>query len=218
MTEKIRVLLADDHPLIRAGISTVLQAAPHLTLVGDASSGEETRRLSRELQPDVLLLDLYMPGPPPLETVAWLRQHCPATKIIILTAYDDSAYVRSLMAAGVEGYILKDEATETVVSAIQIVADGNTLYSRSVLMKLAQEQERKTAVVPPASPVQNLSNREYQVLELVAQGWDNRRIADELQLAQQTIRNIVSRIYTKLEIKSRAEAVIWARERDLGKK
>ncbi|MFO7540247.1 MAG: response regulator transcription factor [Chloroflexota bacterium] len=208
MSDKIRVLLADDHPLIRSGISNALSSERKLVVVAEAATGEETCSLCRQHQPDVLLLDFYMPGSSPLQTMATVRQHCPQIRIVILTAYDDDSYVRGLIAAGIDGYILKDEAVEMVVNAVLSAAQGIPLFSQSVVMKLAQAQEKQ----PDTNPRSHLSDREYQILTFIAQGWNNRRIAKELDLAEQTIRNIVSRIYRKLNVNSRAEAIIMARQ------
>lgn len=207
----IRVLLADDHPVVQEGISYVLGNEKDLILIGHAANGHETRRLCQIHAPDILLLDLSMPGPSPFNTVAFLREHCPKTKILILTAYDEDAYVRGLTASGIAGYILKDEAMEKVVRAIRSVARGDTWFSRSVLTRLAQSSLTK----PDSIPVNSLSEREQQILELLAQGWNNKSIADQLSLAEQTVRNNVSRIYTKLEVETRAEAIVLARESGL---
>jgi DNA-binding NarL/FixJ family response regulator len=211
MTEAIRVLLADDHPLVRAGIRTTLTAEEDVALVGEATDGFEAQRLCPELQPDVLLLDLKMPGPSPFETVAYLREHCPDVKILILSAYDDDAYVHGLMRAGVAGYVLKDEATEVVVSAVRTVVRGRTWFSRPVAEKLARLETSETAQVE----VSDLTDREREILRLIAEGKDNAGIAAELNLAEQTVRNYVSRIYTKLGVDTRVQAVVWAREQGL---
>jgi DNA-binding NarL/FixJ family response regulator len=205
MTEAIRVLLADDHPLVRAGIRSVLTAEEDIALVGEAADGDQVQRLCQELEPDILLLDLNMPGPPPFETVAYLRQHCPAVKVLVLTAYDDDAYVRGLTAAGVAGYVLKDEAVETVVRAIRVVVQGKSWFSQPVVEKLVRLKTEEAV----------LTDRERQILSLIAQGRNNSQIAVELDLAEQTVRNYVSQIYTKLGVDTRVQAVVWARERGL---
>lgn len=210
MEESIRVLLADDHPLVRAGIRATLDADDGVTLVGEATDGYEAQRMGRELKPQVLLLDLNMPGPRPVQTVAYLREHCPEVKVVALTAYDDDAYVRGLVSAGVAGYVLKDEATDMVMRAIRAVVQGDTWFSRHIMEKLAQIGNKRDSD-------SNLTGREKEMLEMVARGLDNTHIGVELSLADQTVRNYLSRIYTKLGVSSRAEAIVWARERGMGK-
>lgn len=202
MTTTIRVILADDHPLILAGLRTTLTAQTDIELIGEATTGEEVQQLCLALRPDVLLLDLRMPGPPGLKTLAFLREHCATMKIIVLTAYDDDVYVRGVAGAGAAGYILKDEAPEAVVQAIHTTMQGGTWFSRPVVDKLADLRKKEP----------HLTERERQILSLITQGWDNARIAAEVGLAEQTIRNHASHLYAKLGVKSRTEAVIWAKD------
>lgn len=208
MSKPIRVLLADDHPLVRVGIQTALAASNDVQLVGEAADGHTALRMLAEQPCDVLLLDLNMPGPKPLETVMFVRQRYPGTKILILSAHDDDAYIRSLVAAGVSGYVLKDEALEAVVRAIGTVHGGGTWFSWPVIEKL----------VKPPAPARTeeivLTERDRQILVMIARGLDNRRIAAELHLAEQTVRNYISRLYDVLRVHSRAEAIVWTREQD----
>lgn len=209
MAEAIRVLLADDHPLVRTGIRATLAGEPGLVTVGEAANGYEVQRLCRDLCPDVVVLDLSMPGPPPLSLIAYLQEHCPALRVLILTAYDDDAYVQGMVAAGVAGYVVKDEAPETVVHAIRTIVEGGAWFGRPIAAKLA-------GLTPAgAAPVEKLTSRERQILELLARGWDNGRIAAECQLQEQSVRNYASRIYAKLGVQSRAEALVWARQHGL---
>ena len=206
----IRVAIADDHPLMRSGIRSTLEHASDIAVVGEAVDAQEALALCKKDPPDVLLLDLSMPGPSPLALLKQLREAAPDTNVIIVTAYDDAVYVRGLIDAGVAGYVLKDETSEALVSAVRAVHQGGTWFSRSVFGKLRQagaQQDQLTALTP----------RERDVLELVAQGKSNVGISDELNLAKQTVRNYVSQIYDKLNLSSRVELAVWARERGFGR-
>ncbi len=208
---KISVVLADDHPLIRSWLRTVVEATQDICLRGEAATGETVRELANDLQPDVLILDFSMPGPPAVETIAWLAQHCPKVRTLVLTAYDDEAYVRGVVGAGAAGYALKDETPETVLRAIRAVFAGDTWFSRRVVGQLLE-----TPRCDDSSLIQAfLTERDKQILRGLAQGWDNARLAEELAVAEQTVRNYVSRLYATLGVKTRTEAAIWAREHGL---
>jgi two-component system nitrate/nitrite response regulator NarL len=205
LPSRVRILLADDHPLVRSGIRATLSGEASFEVVGEATNGAEVQLLCQELRPDLLLLDLSMPGPSPLETITCVRQLSPETRVLVLTAYDDDAYVRNIINIGVDGYLLKDEATEALVQAIKAVVQGGTWFSRVVMQKFVvvkQDPDAEAGFTP----------RELELLASIGQGWDNRRIASEFDLAEQTVRNYISRIYEKLGVRSRAEAVVWARE------
>jgi DNA-binding NarL/FixJ family response regulator len=206
MSQLIRVLIADDHPLVRSGLCTALQTEPDIAVAGEASDGDETQRQCAALQPDVLVLDLNMDGPPAVATLAVVRERCPRTRVLILSAYDDDVYVRGVVLAGAMGYVLKDEAPEALVQAVRTVAQGGTWFSRSLVENLVLRAEQDDSDAPP------LTERESQIIRLIAQGWDNARIAEELCLSEQTIRNYVSRLYGKIGVQTRAEAVVWGRD------
>jgi DNA-binding NarL/FixJ family response regulator len=208
LADTIRVILADDHPLVRSGIRATLSTDSRVEVVGEATNSHEVRVMCTSLNPDVLLLDLNMPGQRPVDTVTFLRHECPDLKVIVLTAYDDDAYVRGLLAAGVAGYVLKDEAPETVIKAVLTVMNGGTWFSQTIVQGLIQHSANMVDSID--HPV--LSERDRQVLSMLARGWDNVRISTELTLAEQTVRNYISRIYSKLGLTSRGEAIIWARE------
>jgi DNA-binding NarL/FixJ family response regulator len=209
MSEPIRVLLADDHPVVRAGLRTTLVSEIDIVIVGEATDGDQAQQRCLSLQPDILVLDLNMPGPSALATVAFVQAHCPNVRVVVLTAYDDDAYVRGLIEAGVEGYVLKDEAPEALVQAIRNVVHGRTWFSQRVVTKIVRASTRTTIAGPP------LTEREVQLLRMLAQGWDNARIAEEMHLGEQTVRNYVSRLYGKLGVQTRAEAMVWARDHDV---
>jgi DNA-binding NarL/FixJ family response regulator len=177
--------------------------AEDIALVGEAATGEDVRQRCGELAPDVVLLDLQMPGPAPSETVAYLHEHCPSVRVLVLTAHDDDAYVQGLLAAGVAGYVLKDEAPETLLHAIRAVAVGGAWFSQGVAAKLA----RSLAAGVSGGPA--LTRREEELLAALERGWDNARIAAALDLSEQTVRNYLSRLYAKLNVHSRVEAMLW---------
>jgi DNA-binding NarL/FixJ family response regulator len=171
--------------------------------------GDDAQRQCAALQPDVLVLDLNMPGSTAVETLALMRASCPGTRVLMLTAYDDDAYVRGLVQAGAMGYVLKDEAPEALVQAVRSVAHGGSWFSQQVVAHLVHP------IAPDARNHPNLTQRELQIVQLIARGWDNARIAGELSLGEQTIRNYVSRLYGKIGVQTRAEAVVWARDNEM---
>ncbi len=202
----IRVLLADDHPLVRAGLRAALAPEDDITLAGEAADGHETQRLAGDLQPDVLLLDVSMPGPPAVETVAFLRAECPGTKVLVVTAYKDPALVRGLLAAGARGYVLKDEPNAAVVHAIRVVAQGGSWVSRPVIEGLVQpETDEATGVVAPA-----LTGQETAVMQLMVAGKADAEIGRALQISERTARRHLRSIYDKLHVDTRVEAAVRA--------
>jgi DNA-binding NarL/FixJ family response regulator len=207
----IRILIADDHPLVRAGIQAELSTESNIIAVGEATNGYEAQQLTKALNPDVLLLDVNMPGPHATETAAYVRKYYPHTRVLILTAYDDDVYVQSLIAAGAAGYVLKDEATETLMCAIRNIMRGDMWFSWPVMKKLVNLGVKTTA----PQHEHGLTAREQQILAMIAEGWDNTYIASKLSLAVQTVRNYVSRIYIKLGVSSRPEAIVYARRQGL---
>lgn len=207
-TSPIRIVLADDHPILRKGLLKTLAVEVDIMLVGEASDGTQAQHLCRELQPTVLLLDLHMPGPTATETVVYVRQHCPTTQVLILTMMDDDTSVQEMLTAGVVGYLLKDEATAVVVQAIRTVAQGKTWFSPTIAKKVVRWKKGTSTHWKFLA----LTAREQEILGLIAQGWGNLRIATQLNLSEQTVRNYASRIYARLGVNSRAEAIMWARE------
>ena len=192
---------------MRSGVRATLEEAADIRVVGEASNGREAQSLCQRLEPDILILDLNMPGPSFLETLTSLKQTVPNVNVLVLTALEEGVYVRSLVKAGIAGYILKDEVPDALISAVRTVQHGGTWFSRAVFSKLHE-------VNLSDNVLRDLTNRERDVLGLVARGRDNGEIAGELGLAEQTVRNYVSRIYEKVGVRSRVELAVWAR--DLG--
>lgn len=203
----VRILLADDHPLIRAGLRTTLEMEEDFVIVGEGKEGADTLSLCQELLPDVVLLDLRMPGSSPVDIVRKLVRSCTNLKIIILTAFDDVVYIRNLISIGISGYILKDEATETLVRAIRTVMDGDTWFSKQIIDKLALPEVNSENI----EFLKTLTDRENDVLGYLAKGFNNRQISEVLSIAEGTVKNHIVNIYLKLEVHSRAEAVakVW---------
>jgi two-component system, NarL family, response regulator DegU len=205
--KKIRVVVADDHPLIRQGIVSTVSSESDLEVVDQAAEGDAAVKSCSKNKPDVLILDVGMPGPGPATVVRSVQQISPETKVLVLTAYDDDTYIRQLLKVGVSGYLLKDEGIGNVVRALRSIHTGGTWFSQSVTEKFVRWQYG-----PGVDVAADLTARELQVLELIAEGMENCDIAQKLELAEQTIRNYASSIYEKIDVNSRTQAVIWARE------
>jgi DNA-binding NarL/FixJ family response regulator len=208
----IRLLIADSHPATRAGIQTIIDGAAEIVLIGEAEDGHTTQRLSCILQPSVLLMGLSMPGPMPEETIVSVQQQSPTTRTLVYTAYETDASIRSIIALGVAGYVLKEEQPDALIMAIRTVASGGAWFSRRVMERFMQLTQHKSA----PHPADILTDREREIVTLLAEGLDNTQIARTLRLAPQTVANRISRVYSKLDMRSRAELIIWARERGKG--
>jgi DNA-binding NarL/FixJ family response regulator len=202
----IRILLADDHPVVREGIHNRLAREEDFVVAGEAANGEEAIRQARRLHPDVVLLDVTMPGPGAVPVMEALRHNDPAVKVLVLSAFDEDEYVFGMLAAGAAGYALKDERLSTLVEAVRAVARGETWLSPRVAAKVthrAMGKEPGEAGIP-------LTDREREVLELMAQGKENAEIADALVITERTVKFHVGNIYAKLGVTSRTAAVVEA--------
>ncbi|WP_193194028.1 LuxR C-terminal-related transcriptional regulator [Nostoc sp. MG11] len=207
MYNTIRVLVADRDSLMGVAIRATLIAEKDLIIVGEANNPDKVQELERKLQPDLLIIDLDSPNFTPPEPIFYLHKSCPNLKMLAL-ANCGEFYPSILRVGGIVGCVLKSEKPQTLVRAIRTVAKGNTWYSQSILEELVAQEENELNQDGKAA----LTEREQQVLSMIAQGWDNIRIASELNLGHQTVRNYISRIYAKLAVSSRAEAVVWAME------
>lgn len=205
----IRVILADDHPVVRSGIRMLLQRAPDIQIIGEASKGRETLRLVGELVPDVLVLDMELPEMTGVEIARTLHAQLSPVRIIALSAYDDEQYIFGLLASGASGYLTKDEATEVIVDAVRGVAGGEIGWlSRRIAAKVMTRKMPWS--MPSEKSLQLLSLREREVLKLVSRGCANEDVAQQLSISQGTVKNHLTNIYGKLMLRTRAEAVAWA--------
>lgn len=200
----IKLLIADDHPLIRAGLRNSLKRNKEISIVGEAENEEEAQKLVQDLKPDIVLLDIRMPGPSSaISTVQFIKNNSPEVKTIILSAYDDEIYVRTLIPLGIAGYILKDEAPETLVRAITAVHNGDTWFSHRIIEILAKPNFNSIMT----EGEEQLTVRELEVLSQIGKGFDNLKIAENLFIAEGTVKNHIVNIYQKLGVHSRAEAI-----------
>ena len=204
--DTIRILVADDHPVVREGICGRLAREEDFLVVGQAVDGDEAIRQARRLCPDVVLLDVAMPGPGAVAVLEELRQTAPQTHVLVLSAFDDDRYVFGTLEAGAAGYLLKDERLSTLVDAVRAVARGESWLSPRVASKVTHRALGK-AMGTSGPP---LTNREQEVLRLMAQGKENAEIAAALVISEQTVKFHVGNIYAKLDVNSRTAAVVEA--------
>lgn len=206
---KIRVLLADDHPVTRNGIRNLLEQAAGIKVVGEANDGAEALQLVEELTPEVLLLDMEMPGMKGVEVAQQLRSAGSPVRILALSAYDDRQYILELLAGGAAGYLMKEEAPEIIVEAVRGVARGEQGWvSRQVAAKLSTWTQQET-------DQSDLTDREKQVLRLVVQGKTNQEIGFALEISEKTVEKHLEGVFSKLGVSSRVEAAVRAVREEL---
>ncbi|CAN5865684.1 response regulator transcription factor [soil metagenome] len=210
--EPIRVLICDDHALFRRGLVMVLETEDGIEVVAEAADGEEGARLAREVAPDVVLMDVRMPKVGGIDATRSISEAVPATRILMLTVSDEEADLYEAIKAGAAGYLLKEILIEEVADAIRAVMSGQSLISPSMAAKLLIEFTTlaRLADERPQLPPPHLTDRELQVLKLVAQGLSNRDVAAELFISDNTVKNHVRNILEKLHLHSRMEAVVYA--------
>jgi len=213
----IRVAIADDQPLVRAGFATMVSYAEDLDLVGEADNGADAVTLAHRTRPDVFLIDIRMPALDGLEATRQITgdPNLTATRVIILTTFDLDDYVHQALRNGASGFLLKDARPEDILHAIRVVAAGDALLAPSVTRRLIERFTTRPAPVHPSAELTQLTEREAEVLILVAQGHSNAEIADHLYISLYTAKTHVSRILTKLHARDRAQLVILAYETGL---
>jgi len=216
MEDTVRVLIADDHPLFREGMRGRLDRVADVAVVGEAASGEEAVELANKLEPDVILMDIKMPGLNGIEATREIQQANPLIGVLVLTMFEDDDSVFAAMRAGAKGYLLKDSGGEGVVHAIRAVASGEAVFGPGVAERIMGFFSAPRAAAPQRA-FPELTEREEEVLSLVAQGKGNREIARQLFVSLKTVRNHVSNILLKLQVADRAQAVIRARDAGMGR-
>ena len=213
--EPVRTLIADDHPHFRDGLRALLLSAPDVEVVGEARDGEEAIRLAARLQPDVILMDLNMPGTGGIEATRRILHTSPHISVLVVSMYEDDDSVFAALKAGARGYLLKGALKAEILRAIRAVTSGEAIFGPAIARRLMQYFSAPHPNVPrEAFP--ELTDRERQILELIARHETNPEIARRLHLSQKTVRNHVSNIFTKLQVSDRAQAIFRAREAGLG--
>ena len=202
---KIRILLADDHNIVRTGIRQLLESADDLQVIAEAGDGEEAQALIEQHKPDVAVLDIQMPKASGIEVTRWVRSHLPEVGVLILTAYDDDPYVMAVLQAGANGYVLKTGQPDELIQAVRDVFEGKSALDPNITRKLMSNLFQK-----PEKSVESLTDRELDVLRLAAKGFTNKAIGVQLSISDRTVQGHLAHIFAKLQANSRTEAVMRA--------
>jgi len=204
----MRVLIADDHPLLREAMISTFKQYPDIQVVAEAVDGEAAVKLSAELKPDIVVMDIVMPKLNGIDATKQIKKLSPNTAVLILTAYDDDRYVIGLLESGAVGYLLKSAPGRVLVDAIRAVYQGESVLNPEIIAKLLKYGRQKQTAENHLKPEEQITNRELEVLKLVAQGMSNKDIAKTLFLSTRTIKAHLASIFSKMEVASRTEAII----------
>ncbi|APV44500.1 two component transcriptional regulator, LuxR family [Dehalogenimonas formicexedens] len=205
---KTRVMIADDHAVLREGMRRLLEQEKDMEVVGEASDGEEAVRLVDEQKPDVVLMDIVMPKLTGVEATKLIKKANPSTAILILTAYSDIRYILGLLEAGASGYLLKSARADEIVGAIRAVRSGESVLDSMATRKLLERVVNLSKETPEDKSRGQLSPREIEILRLAARGMSNRDIAEKLELSMRTVKAHLSNIFNKMRCSSRTEAIV----------
>ncbi|MCK7626483.1 response regulator transcription factor [Streptomyces sp. RS10V-4] len=208
----VRVVLADDQPLVRNGLRVLMADAPDIDVVGEAGTGAEAVQLVRDTEPDVAVMDIRMPDMDGIEATGLITASTGATRVLILTTFDDDDYIYGALRAGASGFLVKDMALDDILTAIRVVAAGDALIAPSVTRRLIAEFAARPEPAPRPRPVGNITEREREVLTLVGRGMSNSEIATRLHISVATAKAHIARLLTKLEARDRIQLVITAYE------
>ena len=201
---KIKVLLADDHHMVRAGIRQLLESADDIQVMAEAGDGAEAKALIEKYRPDVAVLDIQMPKASGIEVTRWVREQIPETGVLILTAYDDEPYVTAVLQAGANGYVLKTSRADDLIQAVREVHEGNSILDPAITRKFMSNLFKG----PEKKMVDPLTGRELDVLRLAAKGYTNKSIGVQLNISDRTVQGHLAHIFAKLQANSRTEAVM----------
>jgi two-component system response regulator NreC len=215
MADEIRLLLADDHAVVRSGLRMLLQAQPDMKIVGEAETGQEAIRRTDELRPDVVLMDIEMPGINGIEATRQIKQTAPATAVLALTMYEDDQYFFEMLRAGASGYVPKRAAPDELVSAIRAVSQGHVFLYPSLAGRLVQDYLQRDPALAQEPPADDLTPREQEVLTLIAEGLSNNEIADRLVISAKTVDRHRENIMRKLNLHNRVDLVKYALRKGL---
>ena len=218
MPATVRIVIADDHDVVRSGFASLLDSQPEFSVVGTARDGLEAIRVGRELEPDVVLMDIRMPGTDGIEATRQLTGSGTGVRILILTTFDLDEYVYDALRAGASGFLLKDVTAETLFHAVRVIAAGDALLAPGITRRLISEFAGRSDRKSPPSPaprLDELTPRETEVLQLIAEGLSNAEIAGRLVVTEETVKTHVSRILGKLGLRDRTQAVVIAYETGL---
>nr|WP_298132947.1 response regulator transcription factor [Micropruina sp.] len=218
MTEPITVLIADDHPIYRDGLASLLEPLPDIEVVGRAADGIEAVEQARESRPDVVIMDLQMPRLNGIEATRQVLAELPETGVLVITMGEDESTVFSAITAGARGYLLKGADADELVQAIRTVHGGGVVFGASLAQRIARVFAAGPATAAPPAVFPELTEREREILDLVATGLPNGEIATQLYLSPKTVRNNVSAILMKLRARDRSAAIVAAREAGLGRR
>lgn len=210
VTRPITLLLVDDHPVVRKGTRELLEGESDMQVLGEAGSGEEALAQARALTPDVILMDVSMPGMNGIEATRAIKAEQPGVGVLVLTSYDDDAYVFALLEAGAAGYLLKNASEDDLLGAVRAVAAGESALHPSIARKVL---ERFSVVSNPTPPEDDLSPRELEVLRVAASGRTNKEIARDLDISPRTVQVHLANIFSKIGVGSRTEAVLYGIKR-----
>jgi len=208
----IRILIVDDQALVRQGLASLLSLETDFQIVGEAGNGDQAVSMAESLEPDMVLMDIRMPGRDGVAATRIIHEKLPATKILVLTTFDDDEYIVQAMQAGAAGYLLKDTPTDQLASTIRALHAGSTLFGPTIAQKIISRLNPVQAAQERVAVDKLLTAREVEVLQLLGQGKSNREIAQTLFITEGTVKNHITRILSQLNLRDRTQAALWAQQ------